>query len=144
MITSLFVSRNTKLLYNWNTIISKEKAHQSLDPSSVPHNEKITSFWVCGSVYINCMVLHYAIMCKFFNRSRPSPVARLQLSGRAASIKQPVGGDRRCTCTQRNPDPTRRFHCTLQHLPTCRNVHYNSFICLKITGCQKQLLLKWD
>lgn len=58
---------------------------------------------------MNCMVLHHAIMCRFLNHNRPSLMPWLQLSGWVASIKQPVGVERRCTCTQQNLDSTQKI-----------------------------------
>lgn len=64
--TSSYSEKNV-LPHGRSTKISKATTDQQLIPSSTPLVGIKTSFWVCGSVYVNFIVLFHVILCDFFN-----------------------------------------------------------------------------
>lgn len=96
----LFFFRNNVLFHGRKiTKIFKTKTN-----SSAPLDETTTSFWVCGSVYVNCIMFRHTIVHEFLDHSRTSSVSQAQRFRGSAPKTEPArveDGEAQSTSTLR-------------------------------------------
>lgn len=93
---------------------------------------RATSFWVCGSIYINYTLLYQAIMHEFF--ALLQKCSRWVLTSSEARSRQAVQPE--WTRIQWNPEPNRDVMCLLEAVLE-RNT------CLHVTTCSIIIVLPW-